>query len=179
MLDKLALDIHGKHLEGYQVAAIGALTLFATLALIRRYVAGGKCHVKKNLTGRVAVVTGGNTGIGKETVRKLAEYDCKVIIGARDIKKNEETINEIKKQYPQALLASARLDLGDRKSVDNFSEFVKNELSNEENKIDYLINNAGVMAIPDRRLTRDGYEMTMGINHFGHFYLTYKLWTLI
>ena len=77
------------------------------------------------------------------------------------------------------MLTSARLDLGDKKSVDNFYEFVKDELRNDENRIDYLINNAGVMAIPDRRLTRDGYEMTMGINHFGHFYLTYKLWDLV
>lgn len=67
------------------------------------------------------------------------------------------------------------LDLGNKKSVD---EFVS-EITARYQKIDYLINNAGVMMIPDRRTTTDGFEMQMGVNHIGHFYLTYKLWNLI
>ena len=107
--------------------------------------AGGKCKIKKNLSGKVAVITGGNTGIGKETARTLAEYGCKVIIGARDVKKNADTVDEISKQFPQASVSSARLDLGDKASVINFVEFVKEELRQnpENNRVDFLINNAG------------------------------------
>ena len=67
------------------------------------------------------------------------------------------------------------MDLGSRKSID---EFVK-EIKSRYQKIDYLINNAGVMMVPDRRTTADGFEMQMGINHIGHFYLTSQLWDLM
>ena len=93
MFEALSLDFQGRHFSGNQVVAFGSITLIATLIMIRRFVAGGKCSIKKNLTGKVAVITGGNTGIGKETTRKLAEYGCKIIIGARDVNKNGETVN--------------------------------------------------------------------------------------
>ena len=181
MFKRLETDFQGRHFEGHKVAAVGAATILATLALIRNYMVGGKCRIKKNLSGKVAVVTGGNTGIGKETARTLAEYGCKVIIGSRDVKKNAETVDEISKQFPHSSITSSRLDLGDKASIVNFAEFVREEVGKdaETNRVDFLINNAGVMAVPERRLTRDGFEMQIGINHFGHFFLTYHLWPFL
>ena len=180
MFKRLETDFQGRHFEGHKVAAIGAATILATLALIRNYMAGGKCRIKKNLSGKVAVVTGGNTGIGKETARTLAEFGCKVIIGSRDVKKNSGTVDEISKQFPYSYITSCRLDLGDKASVRNFVEFVKEEVRKDgSNRVDFLINNAGVMAVPEKRFTKDGFEMQIGINHFGHFYLTCHLWDLL
>jgi retinol dehydrogenase-13 len=181
MFNKLALDIQGRHFEGEHVFAFGVVTILAALALTKRYFAGSRCYVERNLEGKLAVITGGNTGIGKETARKMAKLGCTVIIGARDTRKNEETVNEIRKQFPHASITSERLDLGDKKSIVRFAEFVKEEAKKvgDGNHLDYLVNNAGVMAVLERRLTTDGMEMQIGINHFGHFYLTYQLWDLV
>lgn len=58
-----------------------------------KYVKGVDCHIRRNLTGKVAVITGGNTGIGKETALELAKQGCEVVIGARDIQKSASTVN--------------------------------------------------------------------------------------
>jgi len=63
-LESLSIDIYGKHLEGHQVLTIGTITLI-TLSLIKRYCSGGRCDIKRDLNGKTAVITGGNTGIGK------------------------------------------------------------------------------------------------------------------
>lgn len=161
-------------LFGYDITAnclaiSGGLVLLLTS--IKYYMAGGKCKINKDLTGKVAVITGGNTGIGRETALDLALKNCTLIIGARDKGRLEETIKEINRVNPKAKASYSVLDLGDRESIEQFSRFVLNNCE----KIDFLINNAGVMMVPERRETKDGLEMQIGINHFGHFYLTYLL----
>ena len=67
------------------------------------------------------------------------------------------------------------LDLASKKSIDEFVE----QIYSRYNQVNYLVNNAGVMMIPKRKVTLDGFEMQMGVNHLGHFYLTAKLWNLL
>lgn len=80
-------------------------------------------------------------------------------------------MKEINKINPKVNAVYSVLDLGDKESIEQFAKFVQNNCT----KVDFLINNAGVMMVPERRETKDGLEMQMGINHFGHFYLTYLL----
>lgn len=70
----------------------GIFAGFAFLYFLRRYCAGGRCTITKDLSHEIAVVTGGNTGIGKETAKKLSELGCKVIIGARDVEKSKKAV---------------------------------------------------------------------------------------
>lgn len=142
------------------------------LGLAKLYFRGGVCRVNKDLTGKVAVITGGNEGIGKATVEELLKRNCTVIFGARDEAKSQKFIKSIEGKHKEAKVFFYRLDLADNQSIRRFSE----KVSNQVEKIDYLINNAGVMAIPTRQVTRSGFEMQMGINHLGHFYLTFLLW---
>lgn len=109
-------DIYHK----YVWIGLGLITLVAA----KLYFRGTQCKVKRDLSGKVAIVTGGNTGIGKETVVGLIKENCLVIIGARDEAKTNATITEIKKQYPNSKLYGYRLDLGDRESIREFSSKV-------------------------------------------------------
>lgn len=144
MFDKLSFDLQGRHFEGKHVA-IGALTTVASLALIKLYCNGGTCYIQKDLTGHIAVITGGNTGIGKETARTLANMGCSVIIGARDTVKNDETVAELSKTA-RGKVTSLKLDLADKASIKKFAEDVERQLNGQP--LNYLVNNAGVMAIP-------------------------------
>ena len=94
-----------------------ALFIIIAIILLKLYFRGGVCRIKKDLSGKIAVVTGGNAGIGKETIEGLLQNKCRVIFGSRDIKKNEEVVQEFKKNIPGALVESYRLDLSDRDSV--------------------------------------------------------------
>ena len=96
-----------------------------------------------DLTGKIAVVTGANSGLGKETARAFAKKGAHVIVTARDINKGNQAILEIKKDLPAASLEIAELDLA---SLDSITNFVDN-FSKKYQKLDYLINNAGLMAI--------------------------------
>ena len=147
------------------------LTLAIFIYVLNRYFSGAKFNGHKpNLWGYVAVITGGNTGIGKETAIILAEQGCKVIIGARDTEKSAKFVKEINSKLGKDIAEQYYLDLGDLKSIRDFVGNITVE------KIDFLVNNAGVMALPKRTLTKSGFEMQYGINHLGHFYLTHLLW---
>jgi NAD(P)-dependent dehydrogenase (short-subunit alcohol dehydrogenase family) len=118
-------------------------------------------------SGRVAVVTGANSGLGLITARELARAGAEVIMTSRDAAKGAAAADEIRGVLPEARLAVGALDLADLSSVRAFSKRVAEERAG----IDLLINNAGVMA-PPRGETADGFETQFGTNHLGHFALT-------
>jgi NAD(P)-dependent dehydrogenase (short-subunit alcohol dehydrogenase family) len=117
--------------------------------------------------GRVAVVTGANTGIGFETARVLAARGASVVLAVRDAEKGRRAAERIGAAVPGADVAVQRLDLASLDSVRAAAQ----ALRAAHPKIDLLINNAGVMYTP-RLTTRDGFELQLGTNHLGHFALT-------
>lgn len=117
--------------------------------------------------GRVAIVTGANSGIGLEAARALAQKGADVILACRNAKKAEDALGTIRSRTPSAKVRVEALDLASLASIRAFSERMNKDLP----RIDLLVNNAGVMRIP-RALTQDGFEMQFGTNHLGHFALT-------
>ena len=117
--------------------------------------------------GRVAIVTGANSGLGLVTARELARAGASVVLASRNAEKARGAIDSIRNLVPDADLSIRELDLADLSSVRGFAAaYVAPGLA-----LDLLINNAGVMAAP-RRLTRDGFESQFATNHLGHFALT-------
>ena len=123
-----------------------------------------------DLSGHTAVVTGGNGGLGLETVRALAEAGAHVVIAARNQAKAVEAEAEVRITAPDASLEIVPLDLGSLASVRTAAE----QIGSTHETIDILVNNAGLMALPERR-TEDGFEMQFGVNHLGHWALTAML----
>lgn len=122
-------------------------------------------------SGRIAVVTGATSGIGYETAKALAGAGAQIVIASRNVEKGGEMISKIRAAYPQAEVRFEPLDLASLTSVANCAA----RLSSSLPRIDLLINNAGVMAIPTRHVTEDGFEMQFGANYVGHFALTVRL----
>jgi NAD(P)-dependent dehydrogenase (short-subunit alcohol dehydrogenase family) len=120
-----------------------------------------------DLTGRVAVVTGANGGLGLETARELARKHAHVVMASRDEAKAERARAQILADVPDASLEHQELDLA---SLDSVREAAGRILAAHPT-IDILVNNAGVMGLPEQR-TVDGFEMQIGTNHLGHFALT-------
>ncbi len=127
-----------------------------------------------DLTGKIVIVTGANSGIGYETVRALARKDATVVLACRNREKGEAAIRRVDQEYPGAKTILMRLDLSDLASVRCFAD----EFASHYNRLDILINNAGIMAIPFGK-TADGFETQFGTNHLGHFALTGLLLKLI
>jgi NAD(P)-dependent dehydrogenase (short-subunit alcohol dehydrogenase family) len=126
-------------------------------------------------TGRLAVVTGATGGLGLETALALAEAGAEVILTGRDATKGEAALARIRAARPRA---AARFDLLDLASLGSVAGFVA-RLVAEGRPIDLLVNNAGVMALPTRRTTADGFEAQFGTNHLGHVALTLQLLALL
>lgn len=118
-------------------------------------------------TGRVAVVTGANGGLGLETARALAAKGARVILAARNPERAARAQAGILAAYPAAVLRVGQLDLGSLASIRAFAEWLRDR----HPRVDLLVNNAGVMATPEGR-TEDGFETQFGVNHLGHFALT-------
>jgi len=121
-------------------------------------------------SGKIAVVTGANGGLGLEVARELARKGAHVVMAARDQDKAEAARASIRDEIPGAALELQPLDLASLASVHKAAAGI---LANHP-RIDILVNNAGVMGIPERR-TEDGFEMQLGVNHLGHFALTAEL----
>ena len=118
-------------------------------------------------SGRIAVVTGANSGLGLVTARELARAGASVVIACRNFAKGEQAAAAMRSAVGDAEIEVGELDLADLGSVRAFAA----GLSGRREHVDLLVNNAGVMA-PPRRLTEDGFESQLGTNHLGHFALS-------
>jgi NAD(P)-dependent dehydrogenase (short-subunit alcohol dehydrogenase family) len=125
-------------------------------------------------SGKIAIVTGSSSGIGYEAARVLVNKGAKVIIAVRNPVKGNTALDKIKAQNEKADVEYMNVDLS---NLDSVNEFVK-EYKNSFDKLDILINNAGVM-VPPYSKTKNGFELQMGTNHFGHFSLTLQLLDII
>ncbi|MER6131834.1 oxidoreductase [Streptomyces sp. NPDC001815] len=118
-------------------------------------------------SGRTAVVTGANSGIGYVTARELARRGARVVLACRSESRGTEAADRLAGEAPGAEVEFVRLDLGDLDSVREFTAVY----GSAHERLDVLVNNAGVMALPQGR-TVDGFETQFGVNHLGHFALT-------
>lgn len=113
------------------------------------------------------IITGANTGIGKETAIDIAQRGARVIIACRNADRAEEALQEIRRRSGSTNVVYYNLDLASLVSVRTFAQCILKE----EGRLDILINNAGIMRCPYWK-TAEGYEMQFGVNHLGHFLLT-------
>ncbi|GGW81177.1 oxidoreductase [Streptomyces lomondensis] len=126
---------------------------------------GWSTHDIPDQSGRVAVVTGANSGLGLVTARELARKGARVVLACRSEARGNAAVDRIRAELPEARVELGRLDLGDLASVRAFATGFPYE------RLDVLVDNAGVMALP-YGTTADGFETQFGVNHLGHFALT-------
>jgi len=117
------------------------------------------------LGGRVAVVTGGNSGLGRATATELARHGARVMLACRDIERGKQAADDIRSRVPDADIEVRHIDLADMTSVREFGE-------GYDGPLHLLVNNAGVMGPPRRQVTAHDFELQFGTNHLGHFVLT-------
>ena len=125
-------------------------------------------------SGRVAIVTGANSGLGLETARALAGRGASVVLAVRNLEKGKDAVDAIRADHPGADLEMQQLDLASLDSIRGAALEIRRRVE----RIDLLINNAGVMYTP-RLKTTDGFEMQFGTNHLGHFAWTGQLLDLL
>lgn len=125
-------------------------------------------------SSKIIIITGATSGLGKQATKVLVEKNATVIMAVRNTTKAEVVAADIKKEFPKAKIDIRKLELGNLESIKSFSEDIKSNY----NRLDILINNAGVMMSPYSK-TKDGFELQMGTNHFGHFALTGHLLPLL
>ncbi|XP_022064100.2 retinol dehydrogenase 12 [Acanthochromis polyacanthus] len=137
------------------------------MAVLRKWIAGGVCRCSVRLDGKTVLITGANTGIGKETSRDMAGRGARVVMACRDLTRAEQAAEEVRRSTGNGNVVIRHLDLA---SVYSVRQFAKDFLDSED-RLDILINNAGVMMCP-KWLTEDGFETQLAVNHLGHFLLT-------
>jgi NAD(P)-dependent dehydrogenase (short-subunit alcohol dehydrogenase family) len=148
------------------VAAVGGGSV-VTIGLLKKFFNGGRNSFKPDLTDKIVVITGANTGLGFIAAKEMAQLNAKVIVFAcRSEQRGRDAIEKIKKETKCDNLEFQALDLNDLTSVKNFAENFPYD------RIDILLNNAGIMALPKRETTAQGFEKQFGVNHVGHFLLT-------
>jgi NAD(P)-dependent dehydrogenase (short-subunit alcohol dehydrogenase family) len=125
--------------------------------------------------GRVALITGGTDGIGFEIALELARRGAEVILAADDVLKGERALRLLKRELPQSRISFERLDLADLTSVASFAQHVRSNYM----RLDLLINNGGLAAVPERLQSKQGYELMFAVNYLAHFALTAELFGLI
>ncbi|XP_071789997.1 retinol dehydrogenase 13-like [Asterias amurensis] len=136
----------------------------------RRY-----CTSDAKLNGNTVIVTGGNSGIGRVTALDLAKRGARVILACRNLQKAEDVAKDIKSSSGNSEVVVRHLDLSSLQSVREFAQ----KIIETEDRLDLLINNAGVAAMETGAVTKDNFEYVFGTNHFGHFLLTNLLLDLL
>ena len=132
-------------------------------------------YVVPDQSGTYAVVTGANSGTGKEATKRLAAAGAEVVLAVRTVSKGQAAREEILAEYPNAKLEVRRVDLADLASVMEFAAGMRAD----GRPLDLLVNNAGVMTPPSRMTTKDGFELQFGSNFLGPFALTVRLLPLL
>jgi NAD(P)-dependent dehydrogenase (short-subunit alcohol dehydrogenase family) len=127
------------------------------------------------LNGKSAVITGATGGLGYETALALAGAGANVVLTGRNEAKGRQALQTIRRQFPKAEIAYETLDLANLASVAEFA----GRYAAAHTSLDLLVNNAGVMALPRRQVTSDGFEMQLGTNYLGHYALTAHLLPLL
>ncbi|WP_309485378.1 SDR family NAD(P)-dependent oxidoreductase [Streptomyces sp. WELS2] len=125
-------------------------------------------------TGRTALITGGNGGNGLESARALARHGARVILAGRSQTKLDQAAEAVRAATHEARTDTLVLDLSDLSSVRDAATRIA-----ETETVDLLFNNAGVINLPERRTTHDGFEMTVGTNHLGHFAFDAQVWPAV
>ncbi|XP_019782920.1 retinol dehydrogenase 13 isoform X2 [Tursiops truncatus] len=171
------------------LSALG--TAVGGAVLLKDFVAGGACPSKTTIPGKTVIVTGANTGIGKQTALELARRGGTIILACRDLEKCEAAAKEIRGETLNHRVNARHLDLASLKSIREFaakiseagciitpvtegeteSHICPHPCLPEEERVHILINNAAVMRCP-HWTTEDGFEMQLGVNYLGHFLLT-------
>jgi NAD(P)-dependent dehydrogenase (short-subunit alcohol dehydrogenase family) len=155
--------------------AIGGLVA-GGLALNKKYnLDGPTFNEPVDLSGQNIVITGANTGLGKDSAIKLASLGGNVYILCKSLEKGKAAVEDIKQKSGNENVYVLQCNLANLDSVRACAK----ALGDRVGKIDVLMNNAGVMAVPERMTTDDGFEMQLGINHLGHFALTTELFELL
>ncbi|XP_024292228.1 retinol dehydrogenase 12-like [Oncorhynchus tshawytscha] len=134
----------------------------------------GQWSSSERLDGKTVIITGANAGIGKETAMDLAKRGGRIILACRDLGRAEAAQREIIEKSGNTNIVTRKMDLSDTRSIREFAELI----NREEKQVNILINNAGIMMCPYSK-TADGFEMQFGVNHLGHFLLTFLLIDLI
>lgn len=127
-----------------------------------------------DLQGKTIIVTGGNSGLGYESVKAFAQKGAKVILACRNLAKGEKAKSDILSEKPKGDIQVMQLDLANLASVKTFAE----QFKQQNKQLNVLLNNAGIMATPNIK-TDDGFEAQIGTNHLGHFALTAHLLPLL
>ena len=140
----------------------------------RLYFSGAICKSRNRLDGKVAIITGANTGIGYETALDFARRGARVILACRDIQKAKAAADQIIAQTENQRVEVEYVDLADLDTVRAFAARMNENLK----RLDLLINNAGIMMCPNWK-TKQGFDMQFGVNHLAHFLLTISLIDLI
>ncbi|KAI5633465.1 short chain dehydrogenase domain-containing protein [Phthorimaea operculella] len=155
------------------------ISVIVAVGLLRKWRSRGwaKCTSNTCLRGKTFIITGANSGLGYETAKALVKRKARVIFACRDVAKAKEAIAAIRREQPSGgELIPMQLDLASFESIENFVEVVKAGFY----KIDVLINNAGVVVpLSDDMKTKESFEIHLGVNHLGHFYLTNLLMDLL
>ncbi len=120
-----------------------------------------------DLTGKVIVITGANSGIGFEAAKEFARKGARIILASRNKNKAEAALSQIQTEIPGSQAEILQLDLANLRSVQQFAD----RFNKKYDRLDILLNNAGIMMVPYGK-TKDGFEKQFGTNHLGHFALT-------